>query len=191
MVILDDPFNSVEIDSWDGLLKALHSDKLFPLVAAHFATGDLERYEKDGVIWCVDVYKIHQKPQELGRILEEKNAFLYYTALLDDLFNTLEAFDKRFKGDHMIFFEPPSIDARIQNQRGILSVMNGAAKSHQEYLKANTDAVQRIVINAKAKPKIRDLLDQSNITERVLFPGLPGLCQWLKRYYGPTVRKER
>ena len=44
----------------------------------------------------------------------------------------------------------------------------------------------KIVIPAALKSEIRDKLDQSNITERVLMPGLDGLCSWLKRHYKPT-----
>ena len=30
MVNSDDPFNSIHVDNWDELLKALHADELFP-----------------------------------------------------------------------------------------------------------------------------------------------------------------
>jgi hypothetical protein len=43
----------------------------------------------------------------------------------------------------------------------------------------------RIRIPAAMKWEIRDRLDQANINERVLFPGLQGISKWLKRHYSP------
>jgi hypothetical protein len=66
--------------------------------------------------------------------------------------------------------------------------MNGAGESQNEFLEHYStkypELIFRIIIDASAKSEIRDMLDQNNISERTLFPGLPGLCSWLKRYYG-------
>jgi hypothetical protein len=87
----------------------------------------------------------------------------------------------------MLLWEPPSLDDRIANQSGMLTFMNSSTGSQNaflaDYSKLHPLLVHRLIIAAEAKPEIRAMLDQNNISERTLFPGLPGLCAWLKRYY--------
>lgn len=201
------PVGTVSLESeWDRLAVAQHNGlptrvldwTVSPLVAAHFATEEKEyrRGSKaaNGVIWCVNADKVRDSflPEDMRDALDQAQAYVYNVPLLDSLYRKLTIFDDpdRYSGDLMIFFEPPSIDARIQNQFGILSAMNGPAKSHDAYLRkcsqAEPQLVRRIIIAQAAKAEIRDMLDQNNITERMLFPGLPGLCDWLRRYYGPA-----
>jgi len=54
-----------------------------------------------------------------------------------------------------------------------------------EWLARHPQLYRRIIIPAALKWEVRDKLDQANITERVLLPGLDGLSRWLKRHYSP------
>jgi hypothetical protein len=126
-------------------------------------------------------------PSALRVPLQSARAALYDVRLLSKACKGLTAFDA-IRKRACVFFEPPSIDSRIANQFGILSAMNGPALSHDDYFRKQNlpGLVHRIVIAHAAKSEIRDMLDQNNVNERMLFPGLPGLCDWLKRYYGPA-----
>jgi len=62
-------------------------------------------------------------------------------------------------------------------------MMSNPSALLSDWLKQNPDLYFRIIIPARLKWEIRDKLDQANITERVLFPGLNGLSDWLRRHY--------
>jgi len=188
-----------ENSEWEALAVAQHNGlptrlldwSISPLVAAHFATAERKHFDKDGVIWCVDVIRLrdHFMPPRISAPLQTAPAAVYDLRLLSTVVPTLRDFDS-VKGEVCLFFEPPSIDARIANQTGILSTMNGAAHSHQSFFvhqsAKDSQLVRRIIVQRDAKNEIRDMLDQNNVNERMLFPGLPGLCDWLRRYYGPA-----
>ena len=53
----------------------------------------------------------------------------------------------------------------------------------EDFLDKNTNNTVKYVIDGSLRWDIRDLLDQWNINERTVFPGLDGLSSWLKRYY--------
>jgi hypothetical protein len=163
-----------------------------PLVAAHFACGEEKHKDEDGVIWCVDASILRQvnmlSSPEVARALQDI-AWVYDTRLLENSFRDLEALDA-FAGDLMLLWEPPSLDMRIASQSGLLSIMNSGTSSQNTFLQTHAqsypDLVLRVVIPAGTKSQIRDMLDQNNISERSLFPGLPGLCGWLRRYYNTS-----
>ena len=104
-----------------------------------------------------------------------------------ELFNKMQA--GKENNDFMVFFEPPAIDERIANQYALFSVMLRRDSWHKEWFSHNPGLLEKIIISPGLKPKIRDYLDQLNLTERVFLPGLDGLCQWLRRYYGPFPKK--
>jgi hypothetical protein len=52
-----------------------------------------------------------------------------------------------------------------------------------EFLKTRTDKTVRYVIKKEIRWQIRDLLDQLNMSERIVYPGLDGLSRWLARHF--------
>ncbi len=162
-----------------------------PFVALHFATAEIEMFDRDGVIWCVDYIKTREMlPRKLRDILEQEDTNIFTADMLSQAARTLREFDDLSKDDYVVFIEPPSLDERIVNQYALFSLMSNPSANLEEWLHAHPECHRRVIIPASLKWEIRDKLDQANITERVLFPGLDGLSSWLRRYYSPRARDD-
>jgi len=160
-----------------------------PFVALHFATADLAQFDRDSFVWCLDyVGAAALLPQRLCDVLEEEGAQVFTTEMLDGMAPTLQSFDALQAEPFMLFFEPPALNDRIVNQHGLFSIASGAGVRPEAWIAQHPTLARCIVIPASLKWEVRDKLDQANITERVLFPGLDGLSAWLTRYYLPRPR---
>jgi hypothetical protein len=156
-----------------------------PYVALHFATAHPADFGQDGLIWMVNFVQANRLlPPSLGEAIEREGMNAMSAELLDDAAPTLAEFD-RLGDDFVVFFEPPALDERIVNQYALFSLMPSPHARMDEWLERHPELARRIVLPAELKWEVRDKLDQANITERVLFPGLDGLATWLKRYFSP------
>ena len=178
---------------WDWLALAQHHGlptrlldwTYSPYVALHFSTTNIEKFDIDGVIWALRYEDLKDLlPTRLKDKLDEVGSNSFTTGMLDDVYRSLEKLSSE-EDDFVVPFEPPSLDSRIVNQYAIFTFMSQSKSYLNEWLIAHPDLYFRIVIPAEMKWEIRDRLDQSNINERVLFPGFEGLSKWLKRHYSP------
>ena len=48
---------------------------------------------------------------------------------------------------------------------------------------ANTENTIKYVISKDLRWDLRDMLDQINMNERLIYPGLDGIAKWLARHY--------
>ena len=183
-------WNWLALAQHHGLPTRLLDWTFSPYVALHFATEDIDRYDRDGVIWAVDYIQAHRHlPDRLRKILQDEGSDVFTAEMLDEGADTLQQLDalgtaKAF----VVFLEPPSLDDRIVNQFALFSLMSSPSASLDGWLAERPELSRKLILPKELKWEVRDKLDQANITERVLFPGLDGLSRWLRRYYSPRLR---
>jgi len=182
----DSVWNWLAVAAHHGLPTRLLDWTYSPFVALHFATDDPHEFGMDGVVWCVNYTRAKEHlPAPLQRLLRDEGADVFTAELLGRGAGTLGELDRLAEESFVVFLEPPSLDDRIINQFALFALMSSATERFDEWLNNRPGLTRRIIIPAGLKWEVRDKLDQSNITERVLFPGLDGLSSWLRRYYTP------
>jgi hypothetical protein len=182
------PFDSV----WNWLALAQHHGlptrlldwTYSPFVALHFATADVRRFGRDAVVWMIDYVRAQREaPEPLLTALREEGMDVFTAELLDTVAPGRRELEEL--GDFVVFLEPPSINPRIVNQYALFSLMSRSDARLDDWLAERPELARKVVVPAELKWEVRDKLDQANVTERVLFPGLDGLSRWLGRYYLP------
>lgn len=181
----DSIWNWLALAQHHGLPTRLLDWTYSPLVALHFATAKY-RQGSDAAVWCVDHCRTNALlPKRLLEIARRQSANAFSVDMLDEAASSLQGFDRLARRPFVLFFEPPSLDARIVNQYALFALMSSPTALLHEWLARQQNVYRKVIIPAKLTGQVRDMLDQANVNERVLFPGLDGLARWLSRYYGP------
>ncbi len=158
-----------------------------PLIGMHFATSGEDfgsMGQHDGVLWKIDIDELNLLlPTMYRNVLEKENAFLFTTDMMEQIVSSLYEYDKEMNNSAVVLLEPPSIDQRIINQYSYFMIVPQQMDDIEAFLERYTKNTVKYIIDKSVKWRIRDLLDQMNINERVIYPGLDGISSWLKRHY--------
>ncbi|WP_294562235.1 FRG domain-containing protein [uncultured Traorella sp.] len=183
----DSVWKQLIIGQHHGLPTRLLDWTYSPLIAMHFATSGEHLHEMDehnGLIWKIDIEELNLLlPQKYQEALNREKAYLFTTDMMRNVVHDLESYDKDMSDQSMVFLEPPSFDERIINQYSYFSVVPKNIGCIEDFLDKYTHKTVKYIIDKDLRWEIRDMLDRLNINERIIFPDLDGLSNWLKRHY--------
>jgi hypothetical protein len=181
---------TASVNEWELLVLAQHHGlptrlldwSYSPLVAAHFATVNLNR-DSDRVVWRLDWQLVHRRFElpELALLIEDIQTLFGK----DEPFTPWNLMRGSAARDFVCMIEPPSLDSRIEAQSAVFSLCSDKQRSLADFLADHdlADALTRFIIPAAKAPLVRDQLDLVGMDERLIFPDLDGVAAKIRRYY--------
>ncbi|MCR4924243.1 MAG: FRG domain-containing protein [Lachnospiraceae bacterium] len=158
------------------------------LVALNFATTEenLSNMDKhDCMVWRINMSEIVNSLPDIYRsAVNNKHSTIFTVDMLKELTgNSLNKYDRDMGDSSMVIIEPPSLNQRIINQHSFFAVVPMGIADIEEFLNKNTTDSVKYIIDKGLRWRIRDMLDQLNMSERIVFPGLEGVSKWIARHY--------
>jgi predicted nuclease of predicted toxin-antitoxin system len=157
------------------------------LVALHFAMTEENLAEMDAhdcMVWRIDMNEMHRLlPNRYQEIVNRKQSTIFSVDMLLEAADSLSEYDSDMGDSAMVIIEPPSINQRIVNQYSFFSLVPMQMTDIEKFLDEHTENTVKYIIKANLRWRVRDMLDQLNMSERIVYPGLDGLSKWIARHY--------
>ena len=157
------------------------------LVGLHFAVTEenMEKMDKrDCMVWRIDINEMYSLlPDNYQQVVNRNQSTIFSVDMLGEVTQSLEQYDKDMGADAMIIIEPPSINQRIVNQYSFFSLVPSDMNDIEDFLNRKTEHTVKYIIKSNLRWRVRDMLDQLNMSERTVYPGLDGLSKWIARHY--------
>ena len=157
------------------------------LVGLHFAMTEKNLAEMDRhdcAVWRIDMQEMYDLlPDRYRDAVNCVQSTIFTVDMLAGITGSLAQYDEDMKDQAMVIVEPPSSNDRIINQYSFFSIVPMEMTDIEEFLDTRTEHTVKYVIDRKLRWRVRDMLDQLNMSERIIYPGLDGLSQWIARHY--------
>ena len=157
------------------------------LVALNFATTEADfgmLDKRDCAVWRIDMRELNKGlPQKYRDALDAEKTFVFSVNSLNAVVKSLQDYDEDMGDQAFVSLEPPSVDQRIINQYSFFTVIPSGIENISDFLEKSPAITTKYIIDKSLRWQLRDILDQFNVNERIIYPGLDGLSKWIARHY--------